>query len=68
MSITLIQTCYQFITVNHYRLASVASLDHYAPLATTSIPPSSGEIMQAEIYGWGMDMIQHWQEPEPKDM
>lgn len=43
----------------HFRTVQVYVGNH--------VPPS-GEVMRGLIYGWGMDMIEHWQELDPKEM
>jgi len=67
MSITVILNLHKLITVNQLPPHECGQFRQIQVYVGNHIPPS-GEIMQAEIYGWGMDMIQRWQELEPKDM
>ncbi len=30
--------------------------------------PPSGEVMLGQMYGWGMDMLEHWQTLDPREM
>lgn len=43
----------------HLRTVQVTVGGHYPP---------DGMIMQGQLYGWGIDMLEHWQDLDPKEM